>query len=81
MFQCTVWGGEERGYHLLTAFLARLPFLIWTLKQDRIVLINNMIYPLKALEWSVWTEKRISSEEVYLFWKIHGAKSFPFFNV
>ena len=76
-----VWraGGQGPCYSL--TFLVQVPFLIWTLKQDRIVLINNMIYPLKALEWSVWTEKRISSEEVYLFWKIHGAKSFPFFNV
>jgi hypothetical protein len=71
--------GRGRGYHLLT--LLGLSLLIYALKENRKVIINNVIWSLKALELSIWTEKTIRSEEkVYLFSKIRGVKPFAFFD-
>jgi hypothetical protein len=53
--------GRRRGCHLPT--LLGLPLLILALKEDRIVIVSDVIYPIKTLEWSVYTGKTIRSEE------------------
>jgi hypothetical protein len=42
--------GRRRGCHLPT--LLGLPLLILALKDDRIAIISNVVYPIKTPEWS-----------------------------
>jgi hypothetical protein len=65
--QCTCMEGErQQGYHLIT--LLGLSLLVWPLNEDMIIIINDLMCPINALELSVWTEKAMrSEEEVYSF--------------
>lgn len=64
----------------ITASLG-LSLIKCTLKESIMVPINDLIEPLKALQLSVQTEKRIcSQEEIDLSCKIRGSKVFSFFD-